>query len=248
MLRAFDADDLRTELWNSNQNGHRDDAGNWPKFSPPTVVNGRVYLGSFPSDGVSDTQVNVYGLLGGCRRRFHHVGDAAESWRQSGQQRRLFDQHGRRSTASPAPFIWTSAACRSVRPRAFSANDVTPPAQTTMTISATCFDAAWRVHADSISGSAGTLDHSVDTGLYVTNAAPGAGTIGIDFVGNAARRSLRSMLAGVTAQSRTGTRPPTRAAADSLCSTNPPSTPARRSTGLPTASTRSASAPIRPTS
>ena len=56
MLRAFDADDLQTELWNSETNDARDDAGNWPKFSPPTVVNGRVYLGSFPSDGAGDTR------------------------------------------------------------------------------------------------------------------------------------------------------------------------------------------------
>ncbi len=63
ILRAFDADDLSTELWNSEQNHGRDDAGNWPKFSAPSVVNGRVYLASFPIDGVADATVNVYGLL-----------------------------------------------------------------------------------------------------------------------------------------------------------------------------------------
>src|SRR5262249_4702891 len=62
-LRAFDADNLSTELWNSEQDHDRDDAGNWPKFSAPTVADGRVYLASFPSDGVGDTKVNVYGLL-----------------------------------------------------------------------------------------------------------------------------------------------------------------------------------------
>ncbi len=104
MLRAFDADNLQTELWNSETNDARDDAGNWPKFSPPTVVNGRVYLGSFPSDGRSDTQVNVYGLLGP-HPRVHARGDAAESWRESGRQRRVHadahrDRRLRRSRAS----------------------------------------------------------------------------------------------------------------------------------------------------
>src|SRR6185312_6842368 len=60
---AFDADNLQTELWNSEQNAARDRSGNWPKFSPPTVVAGRVYLGSFPNDGLGDTVVNVYGLI-----------------------------------------------------------------------------------------------------------------------------------------------------------------------------------------
>jgi hypothetical protein len=63
ILRALNADDLTKELWNSTQNDARDDMGNWPKYSPPTVVNGRVYMASFPSDGVSPTAVNVYGLL-----------------------------------------------------------------------------------------------------------------------------------------------------------------------------------------
>ena len=57
MLRAFDADNLSNELWNSNNNSSRDNTGNFPKYSPPTVANGKVYLGSF------SRQLNVYGLL-----------------------------------------------------------------------------------------------------------------------------------------------------------------------------------------
>jgi hypothetical protein len=50
VLRAINGDDLTQELWNSNMNSAHDNSGNWPKFSPPTVVNGRVYLASFPVD------------------------------------------------------------------------------------------------------------------------------------------------------------------------------------------------------
>lgn len=63
LLRAFDANNLSTELWDSEMNSSRDALGNWPKFSSPTVANGRVYMASFPSDGVSTTAISIYGLL-----------------------------------------------------------------------------------------------------------------------------------------------------------------------------------------
>jgi hypothetical protein len=57
VLRAFDATDASKELWNSLQDATRDDLGNFAKFSPPTVVNGKVYLPTFSN------QLVVYGLL-----------------------------------------------------------------------------------------------------------------------------------------------------------------------------------------
>jgi Bacterial Ig-like domain (group 3) len=58
ILRAFDASDLSHELWNSQMNPARDSLGNFAKYVPPTIANGRVYLASFSN------QVHVYGLLG----------------------------------------------------------------------------------------------------------------------------------------------------------------------------------------
>jgi hypothetical protein len=58
ILRAYDANNLGTELWDSYQNQSRDDLGNLAKYVPPTIANGKVYMASF-----SDT-VCVYGLLG----------------------------------------------------------------------------------------------------------------------------------------------------------------------------------------
>jgi len=63
VLRAFNADNLSQELWDSNVNAARDAMGYWPKFSPPTVANGRVYMASLPSDGMGTGYVVVYGLL-----------------------------------------------------------------------------------------------------------------------------------------------------------------------------------------
>lgn len=65
ILRALNADDLTQELWNSHQNQPRDDMGNWPKFSPPTVDNGKVYMATFPDSTAVSTanSVSVYGLF-----------------------------------------------------------------------------------------------------------------------------------------------------------------------------------------
>lgn len=56
VLYAFDANDLSHMLWNSQQNPCRDSFGNYAKFTPPTIANGKVYLAT-----ISDRLV-VYGL------------------------------------------------------------------------------------------------------------------------------------------------------------------------------------------
>jgi hypothetical protein len=63
ILHAYDADDIRHELWNSLQNSERDDCGEYSKMAPPTIANGRVYLASFGNENVGTGQVCVYGLL-----------------------------------------------------------------------------------------------------------------------------------------------------------------------------------------
>lgn len=59
ILRAFDADDLSHELWDSRQDAQRDDLGNFAKFAPPTIANGKVYVPTFSN------QLVVYGLTSG---------------------------------------------------------------------------------------------------------------------------------------------------------------------------------------
>jgi outer membrane protein assembly factor BamB len=56
ILRAYDANDLRRELWNSYQVRDRDDFGNFSKHAPPTVANGKVYVPTFSG------HLSVYGL------------------------------------------------------------------------------------------------------------------------------------------------------------------------------------------
>ena len=56
-LRAYNAANLSTELWDSNLRGSLDAAGAWSKFAPPTVVGGKVYVPTM------DGAVNVFGLF-----------------------------------------------------------------------------------------------------------------------------------------------------------------------------------------
>jgi hypothetical protein len=57
ILRAYNAQNVTNELWNSEQITNRDSVGNFAKFCPPTVANGKVYLATFSN------RLNVYGLL-----------------------------------------------------------------------------------------------------------------------------------------------------------------------------------------
>jgi hypothetical protein len=56
ILRAYDAANLATELYNSGQNRARDALSSYVKFSTPTIANGRVYAGT-------QNSLAVYGLL-----------------------------------------------------------------------------------------------------------------------------------------------------------------------------------------
>jgi uncharacterized protein (TIGR03437 family) len=57
ILRAYDAANLATELYDSGQNRARDALGSYVKFSTPTIANGKVYAGT-------QNSLAVYGLLG----------------------------------------------------------------------------------------------------------------------------------------------------------------------------------------
>ena len=59
ICRAYDANDLTRELWNSKQAAGRDEVGNYAKFVMPVVNDGKLYVATFSN------QLQVYGLLPG---------------------------------------------------------------------------------------------------------------------------------------------------------------------------------------
>jgi hypothetical protein len=59
IVRAYDTSNVGgTELWDSQLNAGSDSIGNFAKFVPPTVANGKVYMATFSNN------LSVYGLLG----------------------------------------------------------------------------------------------------------------------------------------------------------------------------------------
>jgi hypothetical protein len=58
VLQAFDANDITQQLWSSDDSA-ADVLGDATKFAPPTIVNGRVFVGT------SSNQLVVYGLKNG---------------------------------------------------------------------------------------------------------------------------------------------------------------------------------------
>ena len=56
ILRAYDANNLGNELYDSNQSPLRDGAGSTVKFTPPTIADGLVFV-------AAQSEVDMYGLL-----------------------------------------------------------------------------------------------------------------------------------------------------------------------------------------
>lgn len=63
VLRAYDANNVATELYNNQQNASRDTCNNFAKNGYATIANGKVYLGSFGTANAGSGQLCVYGLL-----------------------------------------------------------------------------------------------------------------------------------------------------------------------------------------
>jgi hypothetical protein len=181
VLRAFNADDLTKELWNSRLNATRDDSGNWPKFSPPTVVNGRVYLASFPADGVSNAPLNVYGLLSTTPDFTISATPTSQGVNPGGS--------ASYSVSTSSIFNFSGAVTLSVTglpsgaSASFAANNFATPGSTQLTVY-TSSGTPLGTSNLTITGASGAIQHTTMVSLVVTTTTPGTGAISIDFVGH----------------------------------------------------------------
>ena len=64
VLRAYDADDLSVELWNNRADptAPAESYGDFAKFCPPTVANGKVYFPAWHAGADAPGSIIVYGL------------------------------------------------------------------------------------------------------------------------------------------------------------------------------------------
>ena len=194
VLRAIDANDVTTELWNSNIDAARDSSGNWPKFSPPTVVNGRVYLASYPVDGISDAPLSVYGLLpvpdftiaATPPNPGVNPGSVATYTIATGSVNGFADPIHLSVDGLPAD----STAM-------FAGND-SAPGTTILTVQ-TAADTSTGANTLTITATSGALTHTASVGLLVTNTIPGTGVISVNFIGGATPIAATDS-AGVIAQ------------------------------------------------
>jgi len=162
VLRAYDAGNVTRELWNSQQNATRDALGNFSKFSPPTVANGKVYVATLSKKLV------VYGLLGP----------------SSGNTAPTVNAGPDKTLASPSTTTLTGTATDDGNPR--------PPGQLTLTWSlvsgpaAGTFSAPHALTTNATFSVAGTYTirlsasdgeaTSSDDVIVIVNAAGGSGT------------------------------------------------------------------------
>jgi len=197
ILRALNADDLSKELWNSRLNATRDDSGNWPKYSPPTVVGGRVYLASFPADGISNASLNVYGLLTATPDFAIAASPASSGVNPGGSVSYTI------STSSLFNFSGAVALSVSGLPAgataSFASNNIGTPGSTKLSVSTTA-GTPLGSSTLTITGTSGSLTHATSVTLTVTTSTPGAGVISIDFVGRDTPMSPAE-IAGVVARS-----------------------------------------------
>ncbi len=181
VLRAFDADDVTKELWDSLQNSGHDGCGNYAKFTSPTVANGKVYLASFGTQNTGSGQLCVYGLLS-TGPAFSISAKPAFVAAQAGATVAfnvvLRDLNGFAGNAQlPVSGLPLGTAA------AFSPSSPAVPGASTLTVNMTS-GTPLGTYTITITGTSGDLSFTAQSTLLVTAIAPGDGAVSVNFVGN----------------------------------------------------------------
>ncbi len=168
IVRAFDASDLTSELWDSQQNPGRDDVGNFAKFVPPTITNGKVYMATFSNALV------VYGLL-------PQVSDFQLSTLAPSQSVAPSNSISYTVTVSDPPgslFAGTVTFSLSGLPAnstaQFSPSSINGDGSTTLTVTAAA-NVSPGTYPLTVTGTSGSSNHSLSLTLNVNTRAMGVG-------------------------------------------------------------------------
>jgi hypothetical protein len=160
VLRAFDASNLTSELWDSAMNSSRDNMGNWPKYSPPTVVNGKVYMASFSN------VLNVYGLLpADFVLNVTPTSQLVAPGASTTYTVSALSQAGFNGTVS----LNVSGLPVGATP-SFSQSSIVPPGSSSLTVT-TATTTPVGTYTITITGISGSLSHSVNAVLSVQNSS-----------------------------------------------------------------------------
>jgi hypothetical protein len=175
VLRAFDANSLTNELWDSQMISTRDAMGLWPKYSPPTVVNGKVYMASFSN------VVNVYGLLSSQADFTLSATPSSQSVNPGGSSSYTVSAgalNGFSGSVSLSVSGLPAGATASFNPTSVAAG--ASSILTTTTTASTPVGSSTLT----ITGTSGSLTHTATVTLNVTSSSGSSGkVISIDFVG-----------------------------------------------------------------
>ena len=147
ILRAHDATDVSIELYNSEQNSSRDQAGNAVKFTVPTVANSKVYVGAVG-------QLNVYGLLGPALQAATPTFSPAGGTFSAAQSVTLSD-------ATPGASIF------------YTTDGSTPSSSSNLYTSAIVISSSSTITIQAMATAAGFLNSAVTSAVYVIQGPPG---------------------------------------------------------------------------
>ncbi len=174
VLRAFDAQTLQ-ELWDSELSPSRDRLGTLVKYVSPVVVNGKVYAVTY------DNTLAVYGLLQGVTTTPDFTMAASNLTIGAGGIGNDFVSVGFLNG-----FAGTVNLSVSGLPAGATANfnpaSISQAGTSTLQIS-TSSTTASGIYPLTITGTSGSLTHSVSAQLTVTSTSVSAAAISVDFVG-----------------------------------------------------------------
>jgi hypothetical protein len=194
-LYAFDATDLTNELWDSQMNSSRDAVGNWAKFSPPTIANGKVYLATFSNE------LLVYGLFTPPDFSVSAAPSSESIAAGSAASYIVYanPQGGYSGTVQLTCSNLPAGASCSFNPSSLTITAGGGSVNTTLTISTAASTPAGTENV-TISGTAGTLNHTTSVTLQVTgNSTPSfVLTISPTSLGNISRGSSATTAVSVT--------------------------------------------------